>query len=50
MLTFLFDRNKALAALAALEQQWGGTLAERNARRAAAIEAAAQAALARPAA
>ena len=40
-LTFLFDRNKALAALGALEQQWGGTLAERTARRAAAIRAAA---------
>jgi penicillin-binding protein 2 len=50
VLTFLFDRNKALAALGALEEQWGGTLAERNARRAAAIEAAAQAALARPSA
>ncbi len=48
VLTFLFDRNKALASLGALEQQWGGTLAERNARRAAAIEAAAQATLARP--
>jgi penicillin-binding protein 2 len=50
VLTFLFDRDKALAALGALEEQWGGTLAERNARRAAAIEAAAQAALARPSA
>ena len=40
-LTFLFDRNKALQSLAALEQQWGGSLAERNARRAAAIKAAA---------
>ncbi len=48
VLTFLFDRNKALTALAALEEQWGGSLAERNARRAAAIEAVAQAALARP--
>ncbi|MDQ3246627.1 MAG: penicillin-binding protein 2 [Pseudomonadota bacterium] len=40
-LTFLFDRQKALQSLAALEQQWGGTLAERTARRAAAIKAAA---------
>jgi penicillin-binding protein 2 len=45
-LTFLFDRQKALVALAALEQQWGGTLAERNARRAAAVKAAAAAATA----
>ncbi|CAA9492072.1 MAG: Peptidoglycan D,D-transpeptidase MrdA [uncultured Sphingomonas sp.] len=45
-LTFLFDRQKALASLAALEQQWGGTLAERNARRAAAVKAAAAAATA----
>jgi penicillin-binding protein 2 len=41
-LTFLFDRHKALQSLAALEQQWGGTLAERNARRAAAVKAAAE--------
>ena len=39
-LTFLFDRAKAMQNLAALEQQWGGTLAERTARRAAAVEAA----------
>ena len=31
-MTFLFDKQKALAALAPLEEQWGGTLAERNAR------------------
>jgi penicillin-binding protein 2 len=43
-LTFLFDRAKAMESLAALEQQWGGTLAERNARRAAAVKAAAAAA------
>lgn len=43
VLTFLFDRDKAMASLAALEQQWGGTLAERNARRAAAVKAAAAA-------
>jgi penicillin-binding protein 2 len=41
VLTFLFDRQKALENLAALEQGWGGTLAERNARRAAAVKAAA---------
>ncbi len=39
VLTFLFDRQKALQSLAAFEQQWGGTLAERTARRAAAIKA-----------
>ncbi len=39
VLTFLFDRQKALQSLAAFEQQWGGTLAERTARRAAAITA-----------
>ena len=43
VLTFLFDRQKALQSLAALEEQWGGTLAERNARRSAAIKAAAAA-------
>ena len=31
-MTYLFDQEKALAALAPLEEQWGGTLAERNAR------------------
>jgi len=31
-MTYLFDKQKALAALAPLEEQWGGTLAERNAR------------------
>jgi penicillin-binding protein 2 len=41
VLTFLFDRQKALQSLAALEEQWGGTLAERNARRNAAVKAAA---------
>ena len=41
VLTFLFDKAKALESLAALEQQWGGTLAERTARRAATIKAAA---------
>jgi penicillin-binding protein 2 len=39
VLTFLFDREKAMASLAALEQQWGGTLAERTARRQAQFDA-----------
>ncbi len=42
VLTFLFDRQVAMKNLAALEQQWGGTLAERNARREAAFRAAAR--------
>jgi penicillin-binding protein 2 len=46
VLTFLFDRAKAMESLAALEQQWGGTLAERTARRAAAVKAASDAAAA----
>ena len=46
VITFLYDRDKALASLGALEEQWGGTLAERNARRAQAITAAATAATA----
>ncbi|QIK80104.1 penicillin-binding protein 2 [Sphingomonas piscis] len=41
-LTFLFDRKKAMNALSGFEQQWGGTLAERNARRNEAIKAAAE--------
>lgn len=43
-LTFLIDRKKGLTALNALEQQWGGTLTERNARRSAAIKAASESA------
>jgi penicillin-binding protein 2 len=31
-MTYLFDQQKAWAALAPLEQQWGGSLAERNSR------------------
>src|SRR5688572_23061203 len=42
VLTFLFDRAKAMESLAALEETWGGTLAERMARRNAAFEAASQ--------
>jgi penicillin-binding protein 2 len=33
VLTYLFDQERAMASLAALEQQWGGTLLERTARR-----------------
>ncbi len=36
-MTYLFDKQKAFAALAPLEEQWGGTLAERNARQLAAF-------------
>jgi penicillin-binding protein 2 len=39
-MTYLFDQQKALAALAPLEQQWGGTLAERNARQLSALKSA----------
>jgi len=42
-MTFLFDQQKAMDALAPLEKQWGGTLAERNARRSAQFEAIAKA-------
>ena len=42
-MTYLFDQQKAMDILAPLEQQWGGTLAERTARRAARFEAAAKA-------
>jgi penicillin-binding protein 2 len=49
-MTYLFDQQKAMDALAPLEQQWGGTLAERNARQLAFFEAASKAARARPAA
>jgi penicillin-binding protein 2 len=38
-MTYLFDQQKAMEALAPLEKQWGGTLAERTARRQAQIEA-----------
>ncbi|MEO7635389.1 MAG: penicillin-binding protein 2 [Sphingomicrobium sp.] len=40
-MTYMFDRQKALEALAPLEQQWGGTLAERNARQLASYKSAA---------
>jgi penicillin-binding protein 2 len=45
VLTFMFDRQKGLESLHALEQQWGGSLAERTERRAAAVKAAAEARL-----
>jgi penicillin-binding protein 2 len=38
-MTYLFDKQKAYEALLPLEQQWGGTLAERNARQLAAFKA-----------
>jgi penicillin-binding protein 2 len=44
-MTFLFDQKKALEALAPLEKQWGGTLAERNERRAAKFEEVARASI-----
>jgi penicillin-binding protein 2 len=37
-MTYLFDKEKAFAALDPLEKQWGGTLAERNARELAAFK------------
>ncbi|MEA1071047.1 penicillin-binding protein 2 [Sphingomonas sp. LY160] len=45
VLTFLFDRDKAMASLTALETQWGGTLAQRTARRQSEFEAMSKAAL-----
>jgi penicillin-binding protein 2 len=42
-MTYFFDKQKAWAALALLEKQWGGTLAERNGRQLAAFKAAAKA-------
>jgi len=38
-MTYLFDQQKAMAALEPLEKQWGGTLAERTARQAAQFKA-----------
>jgi penicillin-binding protein 2 len=43
-MTYLFDKQKAYEALAPLEQQWGGTLAERNARQLAAFKSTTRAA------
>jgi penicillin-binding protein 2 len=42
-MTYLFDQQKALAVLEPLEKQWGGTLAERNARQLQAFKAASKA-------
>jgi penicillin-binding protein 2 len=39
-MTYLFDKEKAFTALEPLEKQWGGTLAERNARQLAAFKSA----------
>jgi penicillin-binding protein 2 len=38
VLTYLFDQEKAFASLTALEEQWGGTLLERTARRQSQVE------------
>ncbi len=43
VMTFLFDPQKAMAALEPLEKQWGGTLAERNERQLQQFRAAARA-------
>jgi penicillin-binding protein 2 len=43
VLTFLYDRPQAMTRLGELETQWGGTLAERTARRQAVVDAAAAA-------
>jgi penicillin-binding protein 2 len=45
VMTYFFDKQKAWDALAPLEKQWGGTLAERNDRQLAAFKAAAKAKL-----
>ncbi|HET7709398.1 MAG TPA: penicillin-binding protein 2 [Sphingomicrobium sp.] len=49
VLTFLFDPAQAMARLADLETEWGGTLAERTARRQAQVDAIAKAKLGRTA-
>jgi penicillin-binding protein 2 len=43
-MTYLFDPQKAMDILAPLEKQWGGTLAERNARQLASFKAASRSA------
>ena len=40
VITYLFNKDMAMEALVPLEQQWGGTMAERMARRAEAWAAA----------
>jgi penicillin-binding protein 2 len=42
-MTYLFDQRKAFEALEPLEKQWGGTLAERNARELESFKAASKA-------
>ena len=42
-MTYLFDQKKAFEALEPLEKQWGGTLAERNARELESFKAASKA-------
>jgi penicillin-binding protein 2 len=42
-MTYLFDQKKAFEALEPLEKQWGGTLAERNARQLESFKAASKA-------
>jgi penicillin-binding protein 2 len=49
VMTYLFDKDRAMTALAALEHQWGGTLEERMQRRAAEWIAARAAGAAAPA-
>jgi penicillin-binding protein 2 len=44
VMTYLFDQQKAMEVLEPLEKQWGGSLAERNARQLAAFKAAARSA------
>jgi len=49
VLTYLFDQERAMASLAALEEQWGGTLLERTARRQAQVDVISKAKLGRSA-
>ncbi len=49
VLTYLFDKDRAMAALAPLEREWGGNIGERMERRTAQWEAARAAAAAAPA-
>ena len=48
IMTFLFDREKAMASLHELEKGWGGTYTERMAKKAEAFNAAQAAARAAP--
>ena len=49
VLTYLFDQERAMVSLTALEQQWGGTLLERTARRQSQVDAISKANLGRSA-